>query len=533
MTERTARPPALSLGVLSLELPAGERWWGGAVPDGGVMPFGDRPHHRDLAVNAGLLDDPTGGANQSAPLLLSNRGRYVWSDRPFAFTVTGGRLQVQGPDLVVGQGAEPTLAAAFRAASAAHFPPAGRAPARAMFTGPQYNTWIEMPFAPTQRKVLDYVRGMLDAGLPPGPVMIDDLWAQDYGSWQFDRSAFPDPTAMVAQLHDWGCPVLLWVVPFISPDSRAFRAVRPRGLLIRRRSGRIAIREWWNGFSAMLDLTNPAAVDWLCGELDTLRDEHGIDGFKFDAGDVRDYRSDDVTLGGAEPVDLCQAWAELGQRYAYNEFRACWRSGGAPLAQRLHDKPATWDERGLGSLIPESIAQGLIGHPFSCPDMIGGGDLWGADDEVDQELFVRYAQVAALHPMMQFSRAPQRVLDAEHLAIVRAAVALRERLLPDLLALVDHAARTGEPILRSLAWLDPDDPGPADQFLLGSDLLVAPVLEPASPHSVPTRGQTRSIRLPPGRWQAQWDGADRTVLAGPTRITVPVDLSTLPWFRRV
>lgn len=67
MTERTARPPALSLGVLSLELPAGERWWGGAVPDGGVMPFGDRPHHRDLAVNAGLLDDPTGGANQSAP----------------------------------------------------------------------------------------------------------------------------------------------------------------------------------------------------------------------------------------------------------------------------------------------------------------------------------------------------------------------------------------------------------------------------------------------------------------------------------
>jgi alpha-glucosidase (family GH31 glycosyl hydrolase) len=165
--------------------------------------------------------------------------------------------------------------------------------------------------------------------------------------------------------------------------------------------------------------------------------------------------------------------------------------------------------------------------------MIGGGDLWGAEDEVDQELFVRYAQVAALHPMMQFSRAPQRVLDAEHLAIVRAAVALRERLLPDLLALVDHAARTGEPILRSLAWLDPDDPGPADQFLLGSDLLVAPVLEPASPHSVPTRGQTRSIRLPPGRWQAQWDGADRTVLAGPTRITVPVDLSTLPWFRRV
>lgn len=55
------------------------------------MPFGTRRQHRDLASNAGLVDDPLAGANQSAPLLLSDLGRSVWSDDPFADRVFGNR----------------------------------------------------------------------------------------------------------------------------------------------------------------------------------------------------------------------------------------------------------------------------------------------------------------------------------------------------------------------------------------------------------------------------------------------------------
>src|SRR6478672_8615102 len=75
-----------------LPLQPGERWWGGAVADGTVMPFGSTTHHRDLGTNAGYVDDPTAGANQSAPLLISDRGRYVQSTDPFTFTFTPGRL---------------------------------------------------------------------------------------------------------------------------------------------------------------------------------------------------------------------------------------------------------------------------------------------------------------------------------------------------------------------------------------------------------------------------------------------------------
>lgn len=58
-----------ALVVTCLEVDPDEWWWGGAVADGQSMPFGARPHARDLGVNAGRLDDPTAGANQSASRL--------------------------------------------------------------------------------------------------------------------------------------------------------------------------------------------------------------------------------------------------------------------------------------------------------------------------------------------------------------------------------------------------------------------------------------------------------------------------------
>ncbi len=506
---------------VELRLDVNEFWWGGAVADGQAMPFGALPLRRDLATNAGFLDDPSSGANQSAPLLLSSAGRYVWSDLPFDFKFDGmGRLHAEGRRLVVGQG-EPSLAGAFRSASAAHFPASGHAPAALLFDAPQYNTWIEMPYHPTQQGVLDYVRGSLDAGLPPGVVMIDDRWSVDYGDWRFDPGQFRDPGAMISQLHDWGCRVMLWIVPFVSPDSATFRTLRDRGFLVRRSGGEPAILHWWNGYSAALDLTHPDAIGWLRAELDSLVQGYGVDGFKFDAGDLRHYADDQVTHEPSGAVGQCEAWARLGTAYEFNEFRACWKMAGQPLAQRLHDKPITWGAGGLASLIPEGIALGLLGHPYVCPDMIGGGELSSfGGGQLDQEQFVRYAQCASLFPMMQFSTAPSRVLDAEHLAAVTAAVRLRQELVPELRRLVAAAAATGEPILRPLAYEYDGYAEVRDQFLLGSDLLCAPVIEQGA--------AIRTVAIPQGRWQ----GAGGRVVDGPTTLDVPVTLHSIPVWRR-
>ncbi|MEV7623884.1 glycoside hydrolase family 31 protein [Actinoplanes sp. NPDC089786] len=491
----------------------GERWWGGAVADGALMPFGPG-HRRDLAWSAGRPDDPGHGPNQSAPLLLSSAGRYIWSERPFTFEVGAGELRVSGDDLVLDR-AGGSLGDAFRGASARFFPPSGRAPARELFTGPQYNTWIEMPYTPTQDQVLGYARRVLDAGLPPGVLMIDDCWSPGYGTWRFDRARFPDPRGMIDRLHEQGFSVMLWLVPFVSPDSATFRDLERRGLLVRDVTGDTAIRRWWNGYSAVLDATDPDGVAWLHGELDALVADHGVDGFKFDAGDLHFYRGT-----SAEPVDHCEAWARAGERYPFNEFRACWKRGGRPLAQRLHDKPPSWTGDGLASLIPELVAQGLIGHAFTCPDMVGGGEIDAVTraGAVDQEFFVRYAQIAALAPMTQFSILPDRVLDARHRAAVRAALDIRRTLLPLILDLVDHAAATGEPIVRPMAYHGFEHVN--DQFLLGPDLLVAPVLHPGAAE--------RTVLLPPGRWDAD----NGETLTGPATISTPVDLERIPHFRR-
>lgn len=331
-------------------LEEGERWWGGAVADGQYMPFGARAHSRDLALSAGSIENAADGANQSAPLLLSSTGRLVWSEPPFAFTFGGGNLKVSGREVLLGRGGI-CLRDAFRVASERFFPPSGRTPASEMFTGPQYNTWIELPFLPTQEGVLTYARRTLDSGMLSGTLMIDDNWAQDYGTWQFDLARFPDPRRMVEQLHSWGFSLMLWLVPFVSPDSATFRLLERDGLLIRDAAGETVVRRWWNGLSALLDLTNPATIDWLTRELDALT-AIGVDGLKFDGGDLRFYAFDDVTHRDGEPVDLCEAWARLGLRYSFNEYRACWKRGGQPLAQRLHDKPPSWGRGGCPRSFP-------------------------------------------------------------------------------------------------------------------------------------------------------------------------------------
>ena len=78
--------------------------------------------------------------------------------------------------------------------------------------------------------------------------------------------------------------------------------------------------------------------------------------------------------------------------------------GGEALVQRLGDKNYSW--QAVASLVPDMIAAGLLGHIYTCPDMIGGGAAGtfhnNADGRLDQELIVRSCEIHALMPMMQF-----------------------------------------------------------------------------------------------------------------------------------
>ena len=261
--------------------------------------------------------------NQEAPFLVSSCGRYVWSESPFRLTVKDGMLRFEGQDdLELHEGFE-TLRGAYLDACARFFRPNGKLPAENFFKKPQYNTWVELIYDQNQADVLKYAHGILDNGLPPGILMIDDNWNCYYGKWEFNRAVFPDPKAMIDELHAMGFEVMLWICPFVSPDSAEFRLLSRKNCLVRDRTGAVALRRWWNGISTVLDLTNPEAEKWFCEQTDRLMRDYGVDGFKLDAGDLGYYRDDDMTFAPTTAHGQCELWAKLGLRYAYNEYRSC------------------------------------------------------------------------------------------------------------------------------------------------------------------------------------------------------------------
>jgi len=505
-------------GQTTVKLHPGERWWGGAVNEGHKMPFGAAHYALDLyGTNMG---------NQCSPLLVSNQGRYVWSEKPFRFEFSEGALVIthpHGPVEVVQAGK--TLADAYRAAAAKHFPPSGKMPDHLLFSRPQFNTWIELVYNQNQADILKYAHAIIDNGFPPGVLMIDDNWNRYYGNLEFKAERFPNPKAMVDQLHQMGFKVMLWVCPFVSPDSPEFRELSDQKLfLMEKAAGRTRplMIEWWNGFSAVLDFSNPAAVRWFNDQLTGLQAKYGIDGFKFDAGDTQYYPDSAITYQKLLPNEHTELFGKIGLGYPLNEFRAMWKMGGQPLAERLRDKNHNWED--LGKLIPHTFAESLIGHSFSCPDLIGGGEYGSFRNlaTYDQDLVVRSAQCQALMPMMQFSAAPWRVLEKTRLQAVKQAVDTRQRFVPYILELAEKAARTGEPIVTPLEYNFPNL-GYAeikDQFMLGDRIVVAPVV---------TKGQTqRIVLLPPGKWKSD----KGQVYDGGQEITVATPIERLPYFEK-
>jgi alpha-glucosidase (family GH31 glycosyl hydrolase) len=479
------------------------------------MPFGRESYSRDLRTDH--------GGNQASPLLLSNRGRYIWSNEAFEFSFEKDRLFVSGNDDVPIQEGYDGLAGAFQAASRQHFPPRWAVPAPIAFLAPQFNTWMEMGYEPTQAKVLEYAQAILDHGVPPGILILDEGWSEGYGDWRFHAARFPEPKRMMEQLRSMGFSVMLWLVPFVSPDGASFRELEGKGFLLKDLHEQTVVRRWWNGMSAVLDITHPGAISWLYEKLDRLLDEFGVTGFKMDAGDPDVFQTSDHPHEAIEPSGFTEAWGKVGLRYNLIEYRAFWKMAGASAIQRLRDKHHRWGRDGVGDLIPNSLALGLMGHSFVCPDMVGGGDIGTSyRTKIDAELFVRTAQCSALFPMIQFSMSPWRVLDEEHWDYCKAAVDLRQRLAPSLYELAQQSAAEGQPMMRHLAYQYPNCGYEqiVDQFLLGNRYLVAPVLEPGA--------RSRTIAFPPGVWVAE-NGA---AVEGPVVRSVEAPISRLPWYER-
>ena len=519
----------LTMSLFAQEDQSVKLWWAGITSMGQLMPVSG-------SFEANIIDNTYG--NQVQPLLLSNQGDVIWSEEPFEFKIEQGEVAItQNRGEIFRKKAGTSLKSAYLFASKNYFPPRGVLPDELLFAAPQYNTWIELMYNQNQADILKYAHELIDNGFPAGVLMIDDNWQEDYGKWDFHPRRFSNPKAMIEELHQMGFKVMVWVCPFVSPDCDVYRDLASQGAFLLneardqrgntmpsndfRGNPKPEMVSWWNGFSAVLDLSQPVAQDWFKSQLNYLQDEYGVDGFKLDAGDAR-YYATGSSKSGVSPNEQSALFGKIGLDYPLNEYRAMWKMGGQPLVQRLRDKAHNWSD--LKKLVPSMLLQGIMGYYFNCPDMIGGGEftsfLGGAT--IDQELIVRSAQCHALMPMMQFSVAPWRILDEEHFDAVKMCVSIREKFTDYILEEVKKTAESGEPIMRSLEY---SFPGKGygkinQQFMIGNELLVAPVVE----KGVSTVG----IYLPEGNWKS-FNGRN---YQGSQIIEIPVTLNDLPYFEK-
>ncbi|XP_067658505.1 myogenesis-regulating glycosidase-like [Haliotis asinina] len=399
-----------------------------------------------------------------------------------------------------------------------------------LFRAPIWSTWAKYKTKINQSLVAEFVDDIKKHNFPVSQIEIDDVWTPKYGDMDFDPVTFPDPQSLVNAMHSENISVTLWVHPFININANAFPYLASRGWMIQDLLEETpALTSWWNGQNAgHIDFSNSDATQWFLKEVSHLKTSYGIDSFKFDAGDVN-YLPPifKAKMDFVNRNHLTRLYATAAHQSDTTEKRQEVRTGirtqHLPVMVRMLDKYSTWTfTQGFRSTITSGLVFGLLGYPFVLADYIGGNSY---NAYPDPELFIRWVQANALMPLMQFSLEPWAYSNITVLEVAQDMVKLHGKYADKIIGLANDSVITGYPIMRPVWWIAPTDEAALtvdDQFLLGDDVLVAPVVE---------QGATmRRIYLPAGRWRDELKGQTQD---GGKWIDYPVTLRDLPYFTKL
>jgi alpha-D-xyloside xylohydrolase len=412
--------------------------------------------------------------------------------------------------------------------------------------------WIWRNDSRDEAQFLDDLVKIRQLDLATSAMWIDRPYATTVESFDWKASQFPMPDQMFTAAHNAGVRMALWHSPYLEPGSPDRDEALQKGYFPPQ-SG-IAL----NGWSAPLDLTNPAAVALWKDRLGRYL-QLGVEGFKLDYGE-------DVvpSLGPARNIfQFHDGTDERVGHYQYQlEYHGLYASlvpssGGFLLCRAGRygdqknvsvvwpgDMDATFTRHrevfmvgsqsvvgvgGLPATVIEGMGLGASGFPFFAADTGGY-----RHSPPDKELYIRWFEQTALSTVMevgdQSSQTPWEFTadngrDVETLDLYRQYARLHMRLFPYEWTYAQNLKKDGRPIQRAVGLAYPEiGQHPDDEYLLGDDLLVAPVVD---------RGvRQRPVLFPPGDWLDYWNG---TVYRGGTAgATAMVDapLGTLPLFLR-
>ncbi len=400
-----------------------------------------------------------------------------------------------------------------------------------------------------QQRVLNDVQRLHDDQVPVDAIWIYDAVVERAGfgwPWQIyapiSPGSYPDLPGMIDQLQGLGLKVLGYLNPFVYPDWTGYDVARSKGYLVQTAAGQPYLQKWTFGQRSYLDFTNREASQWWQDRVRYALTDVGFDGAMLDFGEDapangRYSGEPGYLMDTMYPLLYHKAAYEAGQAAKPGDFvffaRAGY-SGDQPYTtgRFTGDQVRNWQQsQGLGSVVPAVLNGSLSGWPYWGPDIAGFfRGKRAVTGPGEKELWIRWAELGALMPTMRdmYGAADDHPVemwtDGETLAVFCTYAELHTALKPYLYRYAQIAHQRGLPIVRPLFLNYPDETETytlGDEYLLGEDLLVAPVLVPGQ--------RERSLYLPAGQWRYHWTGK---TYSGPGKVTVPSPLHHIPLFVR-
>ncbi len=393
----------------------------------------------------------------------------------------------------------------------------------------------------TEQEVRLLAKTFKEKEIPLDAIHLDIHYMDGYRVFTFDRSRFPKPEKMVEELKQEGVHIVSIVDPGVKqdPEYHIYKEGIQNDYFCKYLEGEVFFGDVWPGRSAFPDFTNEKVREWW-GQKHAYYVNMGIEGIWNDMnepsvfnetktmdmnvvhendGDPRTHRE----LHNIYGMMMGKATYEGMKKQLDNKRPFLLTRAGFAGVQRYSavwtgDNRSFWEHLELS--LPMCMNLGVSGVPFVGPD------VGGFAHDSNGQLLTRWTQVGAFYPffrnhsVIESVRQEPWAFGEEYEQIIKRYIQLRYQWLPHLYSLFAEANETGVPIMRPLFLEYPDDPhvmNLATQFMVGDNVIVAPIMRPDTYHRV--------IYLPEGNWVDYWN---EEVLEGGKHHLVEAPLDKLP-----
>lgn len=408
----------------------------------------------------------------------------------------------------------------------------------------------------TQEEVLSVARQYQKEGIKIDRIVIDFFHWTLQGDWKFDEKYWPDPKAMVDELHEMGIKVIVSVWPSVDRKSENFGPMTERGLLIRTERGAAQTYDY-QGDCVEIDPFNPETRDYVWNVCKKNYYDYGIDAFWLDNSepDYGVYDFENYRYFSGPALAVSNLYPQLYSRAFYDGMR---KENRGPVVNLLRcawagsqkygnviwsgDVPSTFEA--FADQLQCGLNMGLAGIPWWTTD-IGGFMTDDVNDPDFRQLLIRWYQFAVYSPVLRMhgDRGPYNIppLDdrdwgggylhtgqpnelwsygEDNYVIMKKYYGIRIGMHEYIKKLFEEAHTNGSPLLRAMFYEFPDDERCwelQDQYMFGEKYLVAPILR--------LNEWKRDVYLPAGKWKLT---STEEIFEGGLTISVDAPIDYMP-----